>query len=182
MRYNPRLHCSAGCRRADGRATSEPYQMRVRPSRGPGGRGRRGRAGGHGATSSQGEARADWRRRRGQGWRGRPPVARPDKIIDPCTGGAGSHGSSRPPVTRRAVASPLTSALSPLGQQQQAQPGKAVLQIPLLSQICSVGLRGAGQTGKRRCRGCPHSTFEVAVRSKHVRLPPINSQPVFAQL
>ena len=53
MRYNPRLHCSAGCRRADGRATSEPYQMRVRPSRGPGGRGRRGRAGGHGATSSR---------------------------------------------------------------------------------------------------------------------------------
>ena len=53
MRYNPRLHCSAGCLRADGRATSEPYQMRVRPSRGPGGRGRRGRAGGHGATSSR---------------------------------------------------------------------------------------------------------------------------------
>ena len=121
MRYNPRLHCSAGCRRADGRATSEPYQMRVRPSRGPGGRGRRGRAGGHGATSSQGEARADWRRRRGQGWRGRPPVARPDKIIDPCTGGAGSHGSSRPPVTRRAVASPLTSALSPLGPARPSQ-------------------------------------------------------------
>ena len=84
-----------------------------------GGRGRRGRAGGHGARARH-ERWQQWRGQSGlaaaagAGVAGAAPVAGPDKIIDPCTGGAGSHGSSRPPVTRRAVASPLTSHLSPL--------------------------------------------------------------------
>ena len=172
MRYNPRLHCSAGCRRADGRATSEPYQMRVRPSRGPGGRGRRGRAGGHGATSSQGEARADWRRRRGQGWRGRPPVARPDKIIDPCTGGAGSHGSSRPSVTRRTLAH-----LSPLPSHLLGQPGLAREGSSANSSSFS-NLFQRSQVRQEGCRGCLHSRLEVGVGSKCVRLLPVNT--VFA--
>ena len=85
-----------------------------------GGRGRRGRAGGHGARARH-ERWQQWRGQSGlaaaagAGVAGAAPVAGPDKIIDPCTAGAGSHGSSRPPVTRRAVASPLTPHLSPLG-------------------------------------------------------------------
>ena len=51
-------------------------------------------------------------------------MASPDKIIDPCTGGAGSHGSSRPSVTRRALAhlSPLTSHL--LGSSSRPSQGR----------------------------------------------------------
>ena len=91
-----------------------------------GGRGRRGRAGGHGARARH-ERWQQWRGQSGlaaaagAGVAGAAPVAGPDKIIDPCTAGAGSHGSSRPPVTRRAVASPLTSALSPLGPARPSQ-------------------------------------------------------------
>ena len=93
-----------------------------------GGRGRRGRAGGHGARARH-ERWQQWRGQSGlaaaagAGVAGAAPVAGPDKIIDPCTAGAGSHGSSRPPVTRRAVASPLTSHPSPLGPAGPAREG-----------------------------------------------------------
>ena len=48
-------------------------------------------------------------------------MASPDKIIDPCTGGAGSHGSSRPSVTRRALAhlSPLASWAAAAGPARE---------------------------------------------------------------
>ena len=112
-----------------------------------GGRGRRGRAGGHGARARH-ERWQQWRGQSGlaaatgAGVAGAAPVAGPDKIIDPCTGGAGSHGSSRPPVTRRAVASPLTSNLSPLGPAAGLAREGSSLQIPPLSQICSGGAWG----------------------------------------
>ena len=112
-------------------ATSEPYQMRGAGGGGPGGARWPGAPGQGRRPRGQGEARAvaavERAVRIGGGGGGRgggggaAPVAGPDKIIDPCTAGAGSHGSSRPPVTRRAVASPLTSALSPLGPARPSQ-------------------------------------------------------------
>ena len=182
MRYNPRLHCSAGCLRADGRATSEPYQMRVRPSRGPGGRGRRGRAGGHGATSSR--ARHE-RIGGGGGVRGGGGGPRWRALTRSLIRARAAPDHTAAPAPRSPGGLWLTSHLSPLTSWAAAAgPAREGSSANFSSfQICSVvGLRGAGQTGKRRCRGCPHSTFEVAVRSKHVRLPPINAEPVFAQL
>ena len=126
-----------------------------------GGRGRRGRAGGHGARARH-ERWQQWRGQSGlaaaagAGVAGAAPVAGPDKIIDPCTAGAGSHGSSRPPVTRRAVASPLTSHLSPLGPAGPAREGSTANS----SSFSNLFWRSWGHQAGGGCRGCQHSMLE----------------------
>ena len=141
-----------------------------------GGRGRRGRAGGHGARARH-ERWQQWRGQSGlaaatgAGVAGAAPVAGPDKIIDPCTGGAGSHGSSRPPVTRRAVASPLTSNLSPLGPAAGLAREGSSLQIPPLSQICSGGAWGDQAEGGGVQRLSTLNFGGWRVGTKYARLP-----------
>ena len=55
------------------------------------------RAEGEARHERSAEGGGDWRRRRVRRWRGRSAVAGPDKIIDPCSGGARDQlGSWRP--------------------------------------------------------------------------------------